>query len=79
LFSVGVARDKDPLQIFLGVLSIEDVDYSPGAVWIAYESGGERGYHVYYSTPSGGNLTRITEDVTFDDFDPAWRPIHKKP
>jgi len=79
LFSVSVAGGKDPLQVFLGVLSIEDVKYSPGAVWIAYESGGERGYHVYYSTPSGANLTRITEDVTFDDFDPAWRPIQKTP
>jgi len=79
LFSIGVDSSKDPLQVFLGVLSIEDVDYSPGAVWIAYESGGERGYHVYYSTPSGGNQARITEDVTFDDFDPAWRPIQTTP
>jgi serine/threonine protein kinase len=79
LFSVGVNDGKDPLQILLGVLSIEDVDYSPGAVWITYESGGERGYHVYYSTPSGGNLARITEDVTFDDFDPAWRPVQTAP
>ncbi len=79
LFSVDVEGGKDPLQIFLGVLSIEDVKYSPGAMWIAYESGGERGYHVYYSTPSGGNLARITEDVTFDDFDPAWRPIQTPP
>ena len=79
LFSVSVRGDTEPLQIFLGLLSIEDVDYSPNAVWIAYESGGERGYHVYYSTPSGGNQARITEDVTFDDFDPAWRPIPKQP
>jgi TolB protein len=79
LFSVGVTGDKEPLQIFLGVLSIEDVKYSPDAVWISYESGGERGYHVYYSTPSGGNLARITEDVTFDDFDPTWRPVQIAP
>ncbi|MBK8618487.1 MAG: serine/threonine-protein kinase [Anaerolineales bacterium] len=79
LFSVDVDGQNDPLQVFLGVLSIEDVKYSPGAIWIAYESGGERGYHVYYSTPSGANLARITEDVTFDDFDPAWRPVPKTP
>ena len=79
LFSVDVDGQNDPLQVFLGVLSIEDVKYSPGAIWIAYESGGERGYHVYYSTPSGANLARITEDVTFDDFDPAWRPVPVTP
>ena len=79
LFSLKVGDNSSPLQIKMGVLSIEDVDYSPGGVWIAYESGGDRGYHVYYSTPSGANQARITEDVTFDDFDPAWRPIPKKP
>jgi len=63
----------------MGVLSVEDVDYSPGGNWIAYESGGDRGYHVLYSTPSGANQARITEDVTFDDFDPAWRPVPTKP
>lgn len=79
LFSVHVNGDKKPLEVFLGVLSIEDVKYSPDGIWIAYESGGERGYHVYYSTPSGANQARITEEVTFDDFDPAWRPIPKTP
>ncbi len=79
LFSLKIGADDPALSISLGVLSVEDVDYSPGALWIAYESGGDRGYHVYYSTPSGGNLARITEDVTFDDFDPAWRPIPKQP
>ena len=63
----------------MGVLSVEDVDYSPDGMWIAYESGGDRGYHVLYSTPSGANQARITEDVTFDDFDPAWRPLKKAP
>ena len=79
LFSLKVGADDPALKISLGVLSVEDVDYSPGALWIAYESGGDRGFHVYYSTPSGGNLARITEDVTFDDFDPAWRPIQTAP
>ena len=78
LFSLKIGSDSPALQITMGVLSVEDVDYSPGGVWIAYESGGDRGYHVLYSTPSGANRARITEDVTFDDFDPAWRPIPKK-
>ena len=79
LFSLKVGDNSPPLQIAMGVLSVEDVDYSPDGVWIAYESGGDRGYHVLYSTPSGANQARITEDVTFDDFDPAWRPIIKQP
>lgn len=77
LFSLKIGSDNPALEINMGVLSVEDVDYSPGGNWIAYESGGDRGYHVLYSTPSGANQARITEDVTFDDFDPAWRPIVK--
>ncbi len=79
LLSLKVGDSNLPLQIKMGVLSVEDVDYSPGGSWLAYESGGDRGYHVLYSTPSGANQARITEDVTFDDFDPAWRPIPKQP
>ena len=76
LFSLKLGDNSGTaLKLSLNVRSVEDVDYSPGGLWIAYESGGDRGYHVYYSTPAGGNLARITEDVTFDDFDPAWRPI----
>jgi Tol biopolymer transport system component/serine/threonine protein kinase len=78
LFSLKIGDNSPALQIAMGVLSVEDVDYSPDDVWIAYESGGDRGYHVLYSTPSGANQARITEDVTFDDFDPAWRPIPEK-
>jgi serine/threonine protein kinase/Tol biopolymer transport system component len=78
LFSIKADEPNSlALQISMGVLSIEDLDYSPGGNWIAYESGGDRGYHVLYSTPSGANQARITEDVTFDDFDPAWRPVPK--
>jgi serine/threonine protein kinase len=80
LFSHKLGENSDTaLKLPLSVRSVEDVDYSPGSFWIAYESGGDRGYHVYYSTPAGGNLARITEDVTFDDFDPAWRPIQAAP
>jgi len=79
LISLKLGDNSPALQISMGVLSVEDVDYSPDGIWIAYESGGDRGYHVYYSTPSGANQARITEDVTFDDFDPAWRPVPTKP
>ena len=78
-FRLRSALTTPLLQIAMGVLSVEDVDYSPDGIWIAYESGGDRGYHVLYSTPSGANQARITEDVTFDDFDPAWRPTPKQP
>ncbi|MBI5952159.1 MAG: serine/threonine-protein kinase [Chloroflexi bacterium] len=78
LFSIKADEpNSSALKINMGVLSIEDLDYSPGGNWIAYESGGDRGYHVLYSTPSGANQARITEDVAFDDFDPAWRPVPK--
>ena len=77
LLSLKIGTNNPVLRIKMGVLSVEDVAYSPDGVWIAYESGGDRGYHVFYSTPSGANQARITEDVTFDDFDPAWRPIIK--
>lgn len=77
LFSLTLGSDKAPLPIFLGVSSIEDVDYSPNGMWMAYESGGGRAYHIYYSTPSGGEQERITKDDLYEDFDPAWRPINK--
>ena len=79
LYSLRRNGDNVPLRIPLGVLSAEDAHYSPDGVWLAYESGGDRGYHVYYSSPSGGNQARITKDVTFDDFDPVWRPVMTTP
>jgi len=76
LFSLKFSENTlDPLRLSLGVISAEDAHYSPDGLWLAYESGGDRGYHVYYSTPAGGNQDRITDDVTFDDFDASWRPI----
>lgn len=79
LYFLKFGEESSPLKVPLGVISIVDMDYSPDDVWLAYEGGGDRGYHVYYSTASGGNQARITEDVFSDDFDPAWRPIVKKP
>lgn len=74
LYFLKLNEDPAPLKISMGVLSVSDTDYSPDGIWLAYESGGDRGYHVYYSTPSGGNQARVTEDVFSDDFDPAWQP-----
>jgi Tol biopolymer transport system component len=74
LFSLKFRGDGVPREISLGLLSAEDAHYSPDGVWLAYESGEGRGYHVYYSTPAGGNQDRVTEDQAFDDFDPVWRP-----
>ncbi len=79
LYVLTLGSGDAPLRIFLGVISAEGAHYSPDGIWIAYESGGDRGYHVYYSTPSGGNQARVTEEVAFDDFDPDWRPILKTP
>jgi serine/threonine protein kinase/Tol biopolymer transport system component len=78
LYFLKYGEESFPLKVSLGIISILDMDYSPDNVWLAYEGGGDRGYHVYYSTPSGGNQARITEDVFSDDFDPAWRPIQNK-
>ena len=59
LFSLKVGDNSPALKIDMGVLSVEDVDYSPDGMWIAYESGGDRGYHVLYSTPSGANQPEL--------------------
>jgi serine/threonine protein kinase/Tol biopolymer transport system component len=75
LYSLKYRGDGVPRKMVLGLLSTEDAHYSPDGVWLAYESGGDRGYHVYYSTPAGGNQDRITEDSTSEDFDPDWRPF----
>jgi Tol biopolymer transport system component len=54
---------------------IEDVDFSPDGQWIIFESTDSQGNRdIYYSTLTGGNRTRITDDPMVD-FDPAWRPV----
>jgi Tol biopolymer transport system component len=53
---------------------IEDVEISPDGSWILFESTDAQGNRdIYYSTITGGNRTRITNDP-LSDFDPAWRP-----
>lgn len=53
---------------------IEDVEFSPDGLWILFEStNGDGNRDIYYSTVTGGNRTRLTDDPMID-FDPAWRP-----
>ena len=53
---------------------IEDVQFSPDGLWIVFEStNGNGNRDIYFSTVTGNDLTRLTNDP-FDEFDPAWRP-----
>jgi len=66
---------KDPTKLELP-RPMEDVEFSPDGLWIIFESTGEDGNRdIYFSTVSGGNRTRLTNDPKVD-FDPTWRP-HK--
>ena len=69
--------DRDtqrPIRLDLPV-PIEDVEFSPDGLWIIYESTDSEGNRdIYYSTVTGGNRTRLTDDPMVD-FDPAWRPV----
>ncbi|MCC6299256.1 MAG: serine/threonine-protein kinase [Anaerolineales bacterium] len=51
---------------------IEDVEFSPDGLWIVFESADANGNRdVYYSSVTGGNRTRLTDDPAVD-FDPDW-------
>ncbi len=64
---------KTPTRIQLQP-PIEDVQFSPDGLWIVFESTNAEGNRdIYFSTLSGGNLTRLTTDPA-DEFDPVWRP-----
>jgi len=53
---------------------IEDIEFSPDMMWMAYEGiDGEGNREIYFMTVTGSNRTRLTNDPKFD-FDPAWRP-----
>ncbi len=76
LFSLIVNSNEAPRQLsFAGPASYEGIDFSPDGFWMAFEGGGERFQHVYFSTLSGGGMTRLTTENQFEDFDPAWRPL----
>jgi Tol biopolymer transport system component len=62
-----------PRRLGVGVLSIEDVDYSPEGFYLAFEGSASGVSDIYYMTVTGANLTQLTT-ARKDDFDPAWRP-----
>jgi hypothetical protein len=68
-------QQATPLQF--GILSIENIEYSPDGFWLVFE-GDETGKNndIYYMTVTGANRTRLTIDAGLD-FDPAWRPVLK--
>jgi serine/threonine protein kinase/Tol biopolymer transport system component len=66
--------NASPVTLNLGVLSINNVDYSPDGLWLAFETMGERGTDVAYMTASGSDNTILTNDAA-EDFDPDWRPL----
>jgi len=75
LMSMGYEGNetKDPVRLDIP-RPIEDVQFSPDGLWIAFESADNEGNRdIYVATPTGGNRIRITVDPKVD-FDPAWRP-----
>ncbi len=67
---------RDPVRLNLPT-PIEDVEFSPDGLWIIFESTDSNGNRdIYYSSVTGGNRTRLTDDPKVD-FDPDWRPAPK--
>jgi serine/threonine protein kinase/Tol biopolymer transport system component len=65
---------KDPAKLQLP-RPMEDIEYSPDGFWMVFESADNNGNRdIYFSTVSGGNRTRLTDDPKAD-FDPTWRPL----
>ena len=76
------STDRTVLQgkrLEINIITIENVDYSPDGVFLAYE-GGESGenYDIFYMDVTGANRKRVTTDPS-PDFDPAWRPVQTSP
>lgn len=76
LISISFEPDARPVRLNLGILSVDDVAYSPEGFWLAYESAGTHSSDIFYMTVTGANQTQLTDDES-DDFDPAWRPLIK--
>jgi len=65
---------QEATRVKLGVMTLQNLRFSPDGFWIAYESVDEKDNHdIYFMTASGATRTRLTSDPS-DDFDPAWRP-----
>jgi len=76
LMTISLEPDAHSVKLNLGILSIDDVAFSPEGFWLAYEGSGERGSDIFYMTVTGANQTQLTDDPG-DDFDPAWRPLQE--
>ncbi len=78
LMSISFADHKtqEPIKLDLPT-PIEDVEFSPDGLWIIFESTDGVNRDVYYSSVTGGNRTRLTNDPGVD-FDPAWRPAPRE-
>jgi Tol biopolymer transport system component len=72
IFALGSPDQARRLN--MGVLTIEDVQFSTNGFWLAFESGPNIASDIYYMTATGANLTQLTTNKK-DDFDPVWRPI----
>jgi sugar lactone lactonase YvrE len=67
------ANGFDPARIRI-TAGNDDPAWSPDGSWIVFESWeSEATHNLYIMNPSGGQVTRLTED-TGKDFHPAWRP-----
>jgi eukaryotic-like serine/threonine-protein kinase len=70
--------NENPVILDVGILSINNVDYSSDGLWLAFETAGDnQGSDVAYMTATGSNVTVLTSNIS-DDFDPTWRPLEKK-
>jgi TolB protein len=64
-----------PSRLRLGVVGIQNLNFSSDGFWIVYEGLDDRNNNdIYFMTASGATRTRLTTDLE-DDFDPRWRPI----
>ena len=75
LMTINVTNsEQGPTRLNFPV-PIEDVEFSPDGVWLAFEGvDSQANRDIYLITLTGGSRTRLTNDPNVD-FDPAWRPF----
>ncbi|MBK9782097.1 MAG: PD40 domain-containing protein [Anaerolineales bacterium] len=67
------------LKLPINLTYIENIDFSPDGLFLAYESvGDDRNMDVFFMTLSGGDKVRLSTDPE-QDFHPAWRPAPPTP
>ena len=61
-------------RIKIGPLPVENAQYSPDGLWIAFEGKSpDENRDIFFSTITGDQRMRLTTDPGID-FDPAWQP-----